>query len=371
MKFPSKTVGLAFLIHTLLIASSYFLAGILPSRPPAGFIDQSLYPMAPALESLVKWDAHWYTHIANYGYDIKSIVFFPLLVLLIKLLSFFGLHTALAGLVLCNGFAFLSFWIMDVTFRMDFSPKQVRRALLAYALMPTSFFLNSIYTEPLFITFSLLCIYGARKKQWWLGGMAGAGAALTRNLGIFLFLFLLYEFFSDNSRRSRPFRTMIPLVLPPVALSAFMAYNAWAMGNPLAFIISQQSWGRHFDFPWHNIMENIPLTFSPSPYSQPGLALDTILVITSLIALLLFTVMARFNIPPSYLLLGWLWFLMPLCSTAPGAPLYSMSRFLLPLFPLYLFWGQVSGKAFYSWLLLSGSALILCAALFINWYWIG
>lgn len=371
MRLPSKTVWLAFLVHTIMIAIAYLLADTLPSRPPAGFVDQSLYPMSPALEKLVKWDAHWYTYVAGHGYDIKSIVFFPLIIVFIKLLSCLNLHAAFAGLLLCNVFAFLSFWIMDVTFRIDFSPEQVRRSLLAYALMPTSLFLNSIYTEPLFITFSLLCIYFARKRQWWYGGIAGIFATLTRNLGIFLFIFLLYEFFTGKSCRNRSFSTIIPLFLPPVALLGFMLYNLYAVGDPLAFITSQQSWGRHFDLPWRNIAANIPLTFSDNPYSQPGLALDTFLVTGSLTGLLQLSLVPRFKIPASYLVIGWLWFLIPLCSTAPGAPLYSMSRFILPLFPLYLFFGQLPGRLFYSWLLLSGSVLLLCTALFMNWYWIG
>ncbi len=371
MKFPSKTVWFAFLIHTLIIFISYRLADYLPSHPPIGFVDQSLYPMPPFIEKLIRWDAHWYTYAAGHGYDAKSIVFFPMLIILIKGLSYLGLPISFAGLLLCNVFAFISFWIMDITFRLDFSPEQVHYSLLSYALMPTSFFLNSIYTESLFITFSLFCIYFSRKGQWWYSGAAGALATLTRNLGIFLFIFLLYEFFKKKSLPTNPLPAMIPLFLPPIALFCFMLYNFYLLDNPIAFITTQQDWGRHFELPWHNIAANIPMTFFNDPYSQPGLALDTFLTVSSLIGLCLLTILPQFKIPTSYLLIGWLWFLIPLCSTAPSLPLYSVSRFILPIFPLYLFFGQLSRKSYYCYLAISTSVLLVCTSLFMNWYWIG
>ena len=140
MKCPAKTVWLCFFIHTLIIVTSYLLADKLPHHEPAGFIDQSLYPLSPDIEKFIKWDAHWYTYIASHGYNSNSIVFFPALVIFMKILSHFGLHVAIAGLIICNLFAFLSFWMMYLTFRLDFSEREVRWALLSYAVMPHFFF---------------------------------------------------------------------------------------------------------------------------------------------------------------------------------------------------------------------------------------
>lgn len=371
MRLPAKRVWLAFFVHTLLISIAFFMSDIIPHHPPAGFVDQSLYPMSTTTEKLIKWDAHWYTYVAGHGYNAKSIVFFPLLTFFIKLLSYLGLHIAIAGLLICNLFTFLSFWIMDLTFRLDFSERQVSRALLAYAVMPTSLFLNSIYTEPLFITFSLLCVYFSRLEKWWYGGIAGAFAAVTRNLGIFLFLLLLYEFWNKYPRSGKSLLTAIPLFFPPIALSFYMLYNFYLLGDPISFVNSQQNWGRHFAPPWYNLWANLPLTFSNNPYSQPGIALDTFTVIIGLIGFFALTFLLQFKIPTSYLLIGWLWFLIPLSSTTSELPLYSMSRFVLPIFPLYLFWGQLPSKIFYCYIFLSAFFLVLFTSLFINWYWIG
>jgi len=371
MKLPTKTVWICFFIHTLLIIAAYFIANILPSREPAGFIDQSLYPFSPYLERFIRWDAHWYTYIASHGYTLHSIVFFPAIILLIKMLTFFGLHFAFAGLLICNFFAFLSFWMMYLTFRLDFSEREVRYALFSYAVMPTSFFLNSIYTEPIFIAISLACIYFARIDKWWYAGIAGALATLTRNLGIFLFIFLLYEALKKFPHRKKRDYPIFPLFFPFIALFLFMAYNFYLLGNPIAFATSQHEWGRHLDFPWFNIWNNFTLAFVPNPVNQPGVTLDSFLVIICTIGLSCITLLPKFKVHNSYLIIGWLWFLIPLMFASTELPLYSMSRFILPIFPLYLFFAQLPKYIFYCNIVLSTLLLLLCTSLFLNWYWIG
>ena len=371
MKYPSQTVWTCFFVHTLMIFISYFLASQLPYHEPAGFIDQSLYPLSPYMEKLIKWDAHWYTYIAGHGYTPQSLVFFPAVIVFIKILSYFGLQVGVAGLLICNVFAFLSFWMMYLTFRLDFSEKEVKYALLSYAVMPTSFFLNSIYTEPIFIAASLTCIYCTRVGKWWYAGIAGALAAVTRNLGIFLFLFLLYEFIRNYHRLHKSKYEMLALLLPPAALLLFMGYNLYLSGDPVAFVSSQQVWGRHFGLPWQNIWDNLPLTFVKNPENQPGVGLDSFTVIISLIILLCITIFPKFKVRRSYLILAWLWFIIPVMFTAAELPLYSMSRFILPIFPLYLFFAQLPPKVFYCYIAVSAVTLVLCSSLFINWYWIG
>lgn len=62
--------------------------------------------LSPYIEKFIKWDAHWYTYIAEHGYTAQSLVFFPAVIVFIKILSYFGLQVAVAGLVICNVFAF-------------------------------------------------------------------------------------------------------------------------------------------------------------------------------------------------------------------------------------------------------------------------
>ncbi|MGI6092138.1 MAG: hypothetical protein GX348_06390 [Veillonellaceae bacterium] len=363
----ARTVVLPFLLHTAIVITAYFLADFLPKHYPAGFINPAL-PINPAgvIDKLIKWDAHWYTYIVDYGYDKQSIVFFPALVIFIKLLTLLNISTPLAGLIVCNIFSLLSFWAMGAVLRLDFSEKKTFLALLAYSIMPTSFFLNSIYTEPLFITFALTCVYFARQKKWWLSGIFAALATLTRNIGIVLVIFLYIELRNSNSRRSK-----LPLILPPFALLGFMLYNFLLTGDMLAFYHTQQLWGRQFGLPWSSFANNISIIFAGWPLVEPGTIIDSFIVTLALAALLFLTFSPNYKIRFSYLIVGWLWFLIPLFSTSPYFPLYSLARFVLVIFPLYIFLAQTSKTAFHSYFTAASLTLLICASLFMNWYWIG
>lgn len=360
-----------FLLHSAIVCSSAWLAAYLPAHIPAGFVNPYLATVSPLTATFVRWDAHWYTFIAAHGYDDKSVVFFPALVLMIRYAAGLGLDFAAAGLLICNIFAFLSFIAMYAAFSRDFTPLLAKRALYAYAVMPTSVFLNSIYTEPLFLTFSLVCLFFARQEKWWPAGVCAALAALTRNLGVCLFFGLAYEYWVSIRLGGLRFRSVIALALAPCVVLGFMAYNLVSFGDSLAFVHSQQAWGRSIGWPGDNFVRNLGHMAALLPNTQAGIALDSFLVLTGFTGLAAATLSRRYAIPFSYLLVGWLWFLIPLFSTSPFLPLYSMSRFLLVVFPLYLIFARMPRALFGCFLFINALLLSLCTILFVNWYWIG
>lgn len=366
-----KAVGYPVLLHSIIVAAAALLSLQVPEQVPAGFINPLLTPTYPFVEKFIKWDAHWYTYAAQQGYDQQSIVFFPVIILLLRGIWQIGIPISLGGFVICNLFAIASFFMLYLLLRKDFSECIAQRALYAYAVMPTSFFLNSIYTESLFLTFSLACIYFTRQRQWWLAGIFATLAALTRNLGIFLMLVMMCEYIVQYWRRRRPEFSLLAFALPPLGIFAFMGYNLWRVGSAVAFINGQKAWGRQFEYPWVNIWNNIRLLDNTFPQVQPGVLLDTVLVAGCLVALLSLTFMTRFKIRLSYLLVGWLWFLIPLFSTSAWFPLYSMSRFILIIFPVYVWIGQLPNLFFYSYMVINMLLLSLCTFWFTGWRWLG
>ncbi|HWR41700.1 mannosyltransferase family protein [Sporomusa sp.] len=366
-----KMVAITFCFHTLLVVAALFLIDALPSREVAGFLNPSAGGTPPIVEKFIKWDAHWYTYIAEHGYDIQSVVFFPLTILLIKALAGIGLGYVTAGFVVCNLFTLISYYVMAKTFLLDFPESETQRALFAYATLPTSFFLNSVYTEPVFIVFSFACIYCVRTKSWWWAGLFAALAALTRNLGILLTVVLLCEFVRHYFKKRKLKLSMLSLFFPVLALGAFCAYNNSMFGDPLAFINSQQSWGRRFGLPWDNIWNDICLIYSGVPIVEIGIYLDILLAAMAFIALVFVSTVPKYRIPWPYVLIGWLWFLVPLFSTSPIYPLYSMARFVLVVFPLYLFFARLPKVVFYCLICVNAVGLLLSTALFINWCWLG
>jgi hypothetical protein len=358
-----------FCLHCGIVLLSAWFADSLPAHCPAGFVNHTLTTPLPAV-AFIKWDAHWYTYIAAYGYDGKSVVFFPVLVVLIRAVAALGLDYGTAGLLVCNFFALLSFAAMQAAFSLDFPRQTVCRALYAYSVMPTAVFLNSIYTEPLFLTFALTCIYFARRGNWWMAGVCAALATLTRNLGVCLVVFLAYEYHVRRQSHSSQDRTLLALCFAPAALAGFMAYSAIAFGDSLAFVHSQQAWGRTFGWPGDNFLRNLGHMTALVPNTQAGITLDTFLVLTGFISLSAATI-SRGAMPISYLIVGWLWFLIPMFSTSSFLPLYSMSRFLLVVFPLYIVFAWIPRAMFACLMLVNALLFSLCTILFINWYWVG
>lgn len=360
-----------FVLHTIIVYAAATLSGESLLLPPGGFINPLLSTDNPLVEKFLKWDAHWYTYVAQEGYNEISIVFFPMLLFLIERAApLFNYDYGLAGFIICNAFSLASFILMYLVFQLDFSKTVSDRALLAYSVMPTSLYLNSIYTEPVFITFSLACIYCVRQRHWWSAGLFAAMTALTRNIGVFLMLLMLYELGEKLKWHFtlKQFRlSFLAVFLPPLAFLGYAAYNYRFFGDPLAFVNAQKAWGRTFSPPWVNIWQcGEKILQEP----QIGLVLDFLLVLLTLCALLMLTFHKKYDIPKSYILIGWCWFLIPLCSTTPWMPLYSMSRFVLVIFPLYLWLAQLPRYAYLAYLGAGSIGLVVCIILFTNWYWI-
>lgn len=359
-----------FVVHTVIVFAAAKMAGASMALDPGGFVNVLLPKTYAIVEKFIKWDAHWYTYIAQNGYDSLSIVFFPMLILLIKLTApCFHLDYALAGFVVCNVFSFFCFYLMYTLFQLDFSSAVATRALTAFAVMPTSIYLNSVYTEPVFLTFALACVYYTRTGKWWRAGLFGALAALTRNIGVFLVCLMLFEFWEQSKKEvSRPARHAIwALTLPPLALSGFILYNYWLLGDPLAFVHAQKAWGREFSLPWVNIEHGIRQIMH---HANVAGVLDFLLTAFGIAGLGTMTFIHDQKVPGSYLILGWIWLLIPLTSSSLWLPLYSMSRFVLVIFPLYLFVARLRTPYFRIFITCCTIGMALCSILFTNWHWL-
>lgn len=361
-----------FIAHAVIIFGAVLVARDGMMLNPGGFVNTLLPKTYDIVEKFIKWDAHWYTYIAQQGYDELTIVFFPMLVMLIKIAApFCNYDYGLAGFCVCNIFSLICFFLIYSLFQLDFTRTVSVRALTAFALMPTSFFLHSIYTESIFLTFSLACAYYARIGKWWRAGAFAAMAALTRNTGVFLVFLLMCEYW-EQYKKERPSRrfpafSALALALPPLAMLGFIAYNYWLLGDPLAFVSAQKAWGREFSPPWVNIGRSFIQVLHGF---DAAIVLDLLMTVLGIAGLLSMTFLPGLKIPGSYLVIGWLWLLIPLCSTSPWMPLYSMSRFVLVIFPIYIYIARLPNTLFHVFMAISATVMVLCSILFTNWYWL-
>jgi hypothetical protein len=315
------------------------------------------------------WDGRWYANIAKTGYwpDLRRFAFFPLLPMLEAWLrGYLGGGAATAGVVVsalasCVAFALLyervAAWSDDAT---------AERAVRYLALFPTAFFFAAAYTEALFLALVLACMQALQRRRWLAAGMVGALAALARNAGVLLALPAGWSLLQARV----PWRRWWPVALIPGALLAFMGYQAFVAGDPLAFVHVQAVWRRHVSWPWQTAgLLWWALWHAPDPAGNLANLASAVL---SAFALWL----GRRWLPAADQILAWaLWGISVAAPAQPPAlVLLSMDRFIIVIYPLFAVlarWGGRFPRLDRALMLVMPVAQAALFTLFIHGYFVG
>ncbi len=221
-------------------------------------------PVAPAYATnwfgaLLQYDAQWYIDIASnwYRYDPAAgggqtpVVFFPFYPLLTRLVS-----AVLAGgnsgavpvtaLVVANICAVAGLALLYRLVLREFGASVAQRTVWYMLVFPASIYLSSAYAEPVFLAATVGAIYAARTHRWYLAGVAGAAATLTRPYGVLISVPLVIEYVRQNWDTPREMLRMhaAALLLPPAALVGWMGYLYSLTGDPLVFVHAQAAWNQ-------------------------------------------------------------------------------------------------------------------------------
>jgi len=319
---------------------------------------------------LARWDSGWYAAVAKYGYYLNpdensTVVFFPLYPLLIKGLSqispldYFYAGQLISWLALC--FALVYFYKL---LRLDFGDEKAFSILLFLLIFPWSFFLAAVYTESLFLFLVAASFYYARKQNWALAGAFGFFASLTRITGVFLLPALAYEYLSQNKKLGGK---MLWLTLVPSGLAAFMLYLKIKTGYFFAFVLNQDSFGRHSTFPLRTLWWDIKNTLF---FFRHGDLLKALVYALALLVLALacYLLITKYReLRGSYLIFAWLSLLLPLCTGTTT----SLGRYLLNIFPVFIAAGLVENRHFKtSWYAIGSVALVALTFSFVGWYFV-
>ncbi len=367
--------------HLALVAAGACLGRYgLPHAPDWGALQSPAIAQAPAwMQPLLQWDAHWYTQIAAEGYNPKSAAFFPLMPVLAALLAeATGLPVAAAGWLLGNVCGILALLVAPAAFAPYLERRLAVRATWLLALLPTSFYLNTFYTEPLFLLCTLAAFYYAPQGRVWPTALATVGATLTRNTGLALLLWVGQALIVRYRRQGLSLKLgltgVAALALPAAGLGLFMLFGQAAFYDPLAFVTAQASFGRQACWPgtglWLGLRQLAAWGFVPTAgrlFLFLGVALQGA-------ALLAWATIARqaWRQP----LWRWgcglaaVWLLVPLTSCMATDPLQSISRYVLVNVPLYLAVSLLPTRAYLLWCLASALGLLLATALFAQGWWV-
>ncbi len=228
------------------------------------------------------------------------------------------------------------------------------RTVWLLLLSPMTFFHSAVYTESLFLLFSVAAVYFARKQLWLWSGLSGALLTATRANGILILVPLICEAFAARGTKEKT-QSKLWLCLVPLGVASFAFYLYLQFGHPLGFLTAQVAFHREAANPLEGL---ITAAHYPFPYS-PLLIGSAV----AAIALLIFGFLAK--IRPSYQLYALI--MLTLClSTSIWE---SLPRYLSAVFPFYIIPATFASRGIYlSVLVLSAGVMAFCLSLFTAGY---
>ncbi len=385
-RFTPRTIALLIGLFALSRALLIAVGLAAPSIQPINTGDQftHLRDGGAALDMWYRWDAGFYTTIATEGYDwlnarrpSDDMAFMPVYPLLVRAVSgltpegcalspYWSTCTTIGGLIISNGALlgslFLLFWLADVRHGRAVA---WRTALLLLA-SPIGVFLSGVYTESLFLLFSLgaaACLERGR-AGWAL--LLVLIAALTRSVGMALAALLLWGW-ALEARGAARWGSAAVALLPMAVFAAYILSMGVIAGEPLAYFRTYElTWNRTAGTP----IDAFAVYFSGVPVSWFGWDvswLDLIVTVAALgLALTLIIRERGLRRGEGVYALGAL--LLPIAS----GTLIGMPRFAAVLYPFYPALARWADRPWRVMLVYGASAALalLFTVRFVTWRWV-
>jgi len=342
---------------------------------------------------VIHWDGVWYLALASHGYHhTVEAAFFPLYPLVTR-----ALHPLTGSIVIAAVAASLVafFTALVLLYRLamlELGDREAQRSVYLLALFPSALFFSAAYTESLFLCLEVGAVLAARRGRWTVAGLLGGLGAATRNSGILILipLVLLYVCGPREDRESAPKArpsALLPfsklrfplqadawwLCLVPLGLAAVVLLNVAIFDDPLAGWHAQARFHRSFAGPLSAVWQGA---------EQAGIAVDQLAAGHASVAALrklalLGTALAGLaaavgvfrRLPLAYGAYSAALLLWTLSTPVRGAPLASAPRFILTVFPLFMWlgWRVSDRRAFGVTITAFAVGLGYCSALFATW----
>lgn len=348
---PVRDIFWLFLITRIALIVITFVAYILLTAPKYSSTQVDIVAL---LTSWDRWDAVNYLRIAQYGYMQRvDLAFFPLFPFLIASISYFlGDWSYLLVGTLISNLALLGSLIITYRLVLDAAGDRVaRRTLLYWCTFPTAFYFFAAYNEALLILWVTCAFLAMQRQRWWLAGLFGLLASLTRVTGILLVIPYLYELWTAREQALASFKNMVQMILPlaliPLGMGIYAMYCWVTTGNPLMFIKVQQHAGRYLALPWQGIWQAISALFlyHPQPFGSSNQA-HLLLDLSATLGFIILVIAGRHKLRPSYTLWMACFLIYILLYPALDKPdiLLSNQRFVLEMFPAFATLAMLSSK---------------------------
>lgn len=196
-------------------------------------------------------DVEHYVYLAENGYQstgdkINLIVFYPLYPLVIKALYYIVGDYFWSGVIVSTICFGISACLLYELIAIELNKEKATDGVASYILYPFALFLISVFTEGLFMVLSIACLLMIKKRKWFLTGIFGMLAALTKTQGIVLLLPALYEALLEIKKQKKFLPRTMWIILIPFGTFIYLLINKMVLGDFFAFI------GHQAAPPWHN-----------------------------------------------------------------------------------------------------------------------
>lgn len=352
------------------------------------------------LGAWVRWDSIWFLGIERDGYDYDpgggdAAAFFPLYPLAMRVLGAGtgGEGALIAGLLVSIAAFAVALVLLHRLVALETDGRTAALTVLLIVAFPTSFFFTALYSEALFLALSVGAFWFARTGRWGAAGLCGLGAALTRSAGIALVVPLALMWWEGRRRRGRGRPVLgdaVWIALVPAGTALFALLLAADVGDPFAFVSAQQDWGRELSFagPLGGLWEGLSAAADSAVDLLRGsddlvlwsLTGPAVPLATQNLELMLFAgfavvaaVGALQRLPLAYGAYAVAALAIALSYPRDVVPLFSISRFVIVIFPLFVWLAlelrnRPALRA--AWLVLSLAGLAYYSARFATWQWV-
>ena len=152
------------------------------------------------------WDAQHYLYLADHGYEpgLMSNTFYPLFPFLIHCLSYLFLgNTLIAGLFLSTLFTIASMCYLYLLVRKNYGGEAAVRACLLLLAFPMSFFLGLVYADSLFLMLAIAFFYYEKNDKLWPAIICAFLLPFTRPTGVLIAVISFSTVFSNKMPTSK------------------------------------------------------------------------------------------------------------------------------------------------------------------------
>lgn len=353
------------LLRSILVvavwAAALFLLAVLAVRFLQPSWRAGLQPDFHDAAPFFRWDALYYTHIAQVGYTIlPDASFFPAFPMLLRMIhAILPIRYDILAEVLSFFIAGFGTVLLAEIVRKRWLTLH-RGFLLVILLLPTSFVFLAGYAESLFWTATVIEFYALFQRRFVLSTVMVAIATASRPYGIVFLVPLLVAFI----RERRWFAGAGAVLIAGMPIALWFIHLRQVLHDTLALLHSQALFGVHTAWSLPEFIDRLR-AFATAQTQSPVYNLVTINHLAALIFAIVGMVGCWRLLPRE-----WFWTMaVALVIVYTRGLLQASNRHIFMLFPLVLgFISVLPWRVRLGWMVVAAALLIANTACFTLWY---